>query len=650
MKKYRKRVVPVPLILIFVLAVLVPSIALSFLALRAADRESLFVERRLEGALLAETDLAARKVEELMAEIQTDLEGNAFLLDRSNPLVDVPFILENGRLSVADAPPSNKEIFMTSFGAFLRGDARLPLYDSIARVYRKEMQPPPSVSYERLGSAFDAASVSSSYKETDVSENERQAVVSAPTAASPKVFPNAPSVSRKKAAPGGIERQLEESRIASDPVLREDAFRKAELKGFEISQRNVAPQKQQLAKNTAQDERSKTVSQSRTFGELLDESSGGLLPRLGEQGLLSVLFWTRRADGKIVGCTLNMEAVRQRAADVLPDVLSKVRILTVLDERGNPIVAPRLPETQEWRRPFVAREISPVLPRWEVGVWLVDPEMLSSQARFAALAVWVLVAVLFFVMLLGSGMVFWMLSSEMRVARQKTTFVANVSHELKTPLTSIRLFAELLLSGKQGNEEKRREYLRTMVSEVDRLSRLVENVLTFAKQGKKPYSMQFIDLADLTAETVGQLEPHLTQNGFAVSVRGEASLPVRGNREALRQVIMNLLSNAEKYSGETRDISVSCGIENGFAVVGVADRGFGIEPRVADKIFQEFFRGDESLSTPRSGAGLGLSIAREIARAHGGDIFYRPRDGGGSLFLLKLPVDAVGETRKEGSR
>jgi signal transduction histidine kinase len=180
------------------------------------------------------------------------------------------------------------------------------------------------------------------------------------------------------------------------------------------------------------------------------------------------------------------------------------------------------------------------------------------------------------------------------------------------------------------------------MSEVDRLARLVDNVLAFSKRGKGKYAMQTLSLTDLTRETVAQLEPHLTKSGFsvAVEVEGEDILSVTGNREALRQVLMNLLSNAEKYSGESRDIReirVRCRIENGTAVVEVADRGIGVDPRFADRIFREFFRIDESLSASRSGAGLGLSIARDIARRHGGDVLYAPRPGGGSLFSLRLP-------------
>ncbi|GHV35229.1 hypothetical protein FACS1894187_07500 [Synergistales bacterium] len=512
------------------------------------------------------------------------------------PLVGVSFVVRDGL--VLPEASENKD-FMASFGAFLQGGESLPVYDHIARVYRKEMQLP----------------------------------VPAP-AAELKLPDMADGIA------DGIALQIGKSSVLTDSETLNKAYSKAHQEGFEISMRNTAQSAEQSP--AALDERSGIVSRSRFFAELLNESDGGILPRMSGRGL-ELLFWTKRAGAgsEIVGCSVRMDALRGRIADVLPAVLSEARILTVLDDMGEPLVAPPSVAAPEWRRPFVAREISPLLPRWEVGVWLANPAALTSRVRFATLAVWVLVAALFFVIVVGSAAVLWILGSEMRVAAQKTTFVANVSHELKTPLTSIRLFAELLLSGKQGNEEKRREYLHTMMSEVDRLARLIDNVLAASKREKENYPMQPLSLSELARDTAEQLKPHLEKSGFAIVLECDESsgaLDVWGNREALRQVIMNLLSNAEKYSNRIREIRLSCGDEGKMAVLEVADRGIGVEPRFTDRIFREFFRADDSLSASKSGAGLGLAIARKIAHRHGGDVTYAPRPGGGSLFSLRLPL------------
>jgi signal transduction histidine kinase len=176
-----------------------------------------------------------------------------------------------------------------------------------------------------------------------------------------------------------------------------------------------------------------------------------------------------------------------------------------------------------------------------------------------------------------------------------------------------------------------------MVSEIDRLSHLIDNVLSFSRRGREKLKTERVSLSGVVRETVAQIEPHLAKQGFSISCAAQGDLIVQGDREALKQVAMNLISNAEKYSGEGREITVECRESDGFARVDISDRGAGVSPAIAGRIFQEFFRGDDSLSAPRSGTGLGLSIARGIARRHGGDVIYSPREGGGSVFSLLLP-------------
>jgi signal transduction histidine kinase len=636
------------LILLLAAAIFAPGAALSALALRAADRESFYVERRLEGALVAEVGLAARRVEQLIEDVRGSLARD--VKSKSSPerwfdmnaMVETVFELEGDNLSVFSPYAGRERNFRESFGGFLTDGERLPVYDLVTRIYRIE----PEVSEdgpETQGRMFSGVTGKSSVP-----------------------------------AGAGISRQIAGSRMETDYAARDDAFRQATDEGFEIMSRNVVPMKADkpaAAENEAQleieaaarvpdnvpyaenlqpapaqakiaqkppadidGERSKTVSKSKSFAELSGESDGGLLPLLSEDGL-EVLFWTRSPGGGFEGCTLRMDIFRDMVADALPDILSEARILTVLDENGVPVVAPPPDSASipDWRRPFAAREISPALPRWEVGAWLTDPGIFAARANYARTTAWILTAVLIAVMLLGSAVAMRALSYEMKLASQKTTFVANVSHELKTPLTSIRLYAELLLSGKQNDEERRREYLRTMMSETDRLSHLIDNVLSFSRRGREKLKTGVISLSGVARETVAQLEPHLVKLGFSVSCEASVDLTVRGDREALKQVVMNLVSNAEKYSGEGREITVECKAAGGFARVDISDRGAGVPPGMAERIFQEFVRGDDSLSAPRSGTGLGLSIARGIARKHGGDVVYSPRDGGGSVFSLLLP-------------
>lgn len=579
------------LVIIFLSVVILPSVVLSMLALRAADREALLVSRQLEVSLMSEVNLAANRVADLLDTIEGELEGEASEIP-SNPslfegwygggrLTDCPFLVSGGKLFIPPNSGSAGRRLLAAFGPFLRGQAEIPFFEGIAGVYRRELH--------------DLA-----------------------------------------AAPG-TERQVAESMITADSALRDEVLRRAEREGFELMQRNVVPVAPAPPADEEKVEASRTVSRGRSFEELRAESGAGILPRITDDGM-ELLFWSERADGTVAGFLLDGDAVRDRIVGVLPEILTGTRILTVLDERSDPLVVPAVRELPEWRLPFVAREISPRLPGWEAGAWLTDPAEAESRARTAERAVWMMVGALFFVIAVGGAVMIRVLTSEMRLARRKTTFVANVSHELKTPLTSIRLFAEMLQSGRLKDEEKRREYLRTMVSEAERLSRLVENVLSFSRDGGGASSLEPLDLAELARETALQMNPGLSDNGFTCSFSADGPALVLGDPGALRQVVMNLLSNAEKYSGQGREIQVRCVRDRGQAVVEVMDRGPGVAQSQRGKVFQEFFRGDDSLTASKSGAGLGLYIARTIARRHGGDVSYAPREGGGSVFSLSIPL------------
>jgi signal transduction histidine kinase len=386
--------------------------------------------------------------------------------------------------------------------------------------------------------------------------------------------------------------------------------------------------------------RSIFISQPLKLSEIVARGASGLVP-LAVDGETRLLYWQRMPAGTILGCLVDGRQVRERIIGALPGIYSPSRVLTVLDEKGLPLIVPQGEEARDWRRPFVAREISEQLPRWEVAAYLTDPGAISSRARTSGVVTWLLIFIMFVSIAAGGTLVVRSASAELKLAQQKTTFVANVSHELKTPLTSIRMFAEMLRDGRQPDEEKRKQYFDIMTSETERLTRLINNVLDFARaeQGKKRYTMRSCDLVGLASGMVESQRARLEGGGFTVGFLARADrLTVRADEEAIKQALVNLLSNAEKYSDQTRDIEVSVGREDGKAVISVSDRGVGIRAGEAEKIFSEFYRVDDALTSRVKGTGLGLTIARRIARDHGGDIVYAPREGGGSTFRMALPL------------
>ncbi len=226
-------------------------------------------------------------------------------------------------------------------------------------------------------------------------------------------------------------------------------------------------------------------------------------------------------------------------------------------------------------------------------------------------------------------------------AQQKTSFVSNVSHELKTPLTSIRMYAELLSEERVKDPEKKRQYLQVIVAESQRLTRLVNNVLDFSRleQGRKKYHYEESDLVRDTRAFVEAHRLRIQEAGLALHVQiPNRTAVVRTDRDGVEQVLLNLVDNAIKYAAEGGELLIALEITDQRCIVRVMDRGPGVSAAHRAKIFDKFHRVDDSLTSRQQGAGLGLSIGRRIARDLGGDLSYLPRPGGGSCFVFEIPV------------
>ncbi|HEY0456511.1 MAG TPA: HAMP domain-containing sensor histidine kinase, partial [Verrucomicrobiae bacterium] len=316
-------------------------------------------------------------------------------------------------------------------------------------------------------------------------------------------------------------------------------------------------------------------------------------------------------------------------------------VLALLDDAGHPVQLTKPGFNADWKHPFVTSEIGETLPHWEIAAFLINPARSGQVASSIRLTLGLLIAMLVTAIMVGSWLIAMDLKRQLQLARQKTDFVSNVSHELKTPLTSIRMFAEILAEERVQEPEKRRHYLQIINAETARLTRLINNVLDFARieRGEKKYEFSAWDMRALVQETVDAYRPHLDNNGFKLQLRLPAdSIQVRADRDAIAQVLVNLISNAEKYSGNNREIEVEMESSDPQTVeVRVKDRGIGVPAGCEEKIFEQFYRAHDSLASGIQGSGLGLTLARQIARAHGGDISYSRRTENGSCFTLRLP-------------
>lgn len=239
--------------------------------------------------------------------------------------------------------------------------------------------------------------------------------------------------------------------------------------------------------------------------------------------------------------------------------------------------------------------------------------------------------------------------AQVRLAAKKDDFISAVSHELRTPLTSIRMYSEMLEKNWVKSPDKLAEYYRNMRQESERLSRLVENVLDFARlqKGRRRYSFQLGDLNDCVAEVVEMMRPYARQHGFEIRTDFAETGQTAFDRDAVTQIVVNLIDNAVKYAACATDktIAVHTREENGFTFIEVEDRGPGVPHRQRKKVFEEFYRfeakpsGKDARPAQTTGTGLGLTLVKRFAEAHGGYVEIDSARPTGALFRVALAAE-----------
>ena len=269
------------------------------------------------------------------------------------------------------------------------------------------------------------------------------------------------------------------------------------------------------------------------------------------------------------------------------------------------------------------------------------------RSRWSASRTQRLADVLFVGLMLVSLGVVWRLVLSARRARReaalKTQFVSNYAHELKTPLASLLLRAEMLKEGRYTSEEKRLRALDVIVTEGRRLNGMVLSLLDLIRIEcrQMSFAREAFDLSETTRSVAETMRPFFAANGLGVRIEG--ALPVCADAVRAREVLENLLSNAAKYAAAAGVVEIEAVCEGGWAVLRVKDRGPGLTPEQIKFVFEEYWRAEESLTRETSGSGIGLFISREYARGMGGRLSVEARGGGGCVFTFALPLDTKRE-------
>ena len=381
------------------------------------------------------------------------------------------------------------------------------------------------------------------------------------------------------------------------------------------------------------------------FAALLAEASAGVWERPGRRDLSAgerpaLAAVIRAPDGAplLAAVTHDVETLRR---DVLAGTLGGLEaptIVAVLDAGGRPVYARAALDgaVEVATAPF--RE---VLRAWRVAVYQPPGTSPRESVRRQVAVFTGVLGLLIVVILAGLVATGRLVRRETEMARLKSDFVANVSHDLKTPLSVIRMFGETLELGRVTDEATRHEYYRVITREAERLTRLIDNVLDFSRieGGRRRYERVPTAVEPLLRATLESFSYPLAQGGFSVEVTVAPDVPeVALDPEAVGQALANLIDNAIKYSGQRKVLRVEARMVDGDLALTVADEGVGIPRAEHGRIFEKFYRVERGPSQGRRGSGVGLALVRHVADAHGGRVTVDSAPGRGSRFTLWLPV------------
>ncbi len=292
--------------------------------------------------------------------------------------------------------------------------------------------------------------------------------------------------------------------------------------------------------------------------------------------------------------------------------------------------------------PIVKTNFTGSFPDWILEFYQEEPRLFETFLTSRR-------GIYFYMFLLIGGILIFGLiltvravSHELELARMKSDFVSTISHEFKSPLTSIRQLAEMLQTGRVPSEERRQKYYDVLLEQSERLSLLTENILNFAKleEGRRDFVFERTDIKFLLEDLVSSVQERVRHEGFTVQLEVEDSLPpILADRDAITQAIHNLIDNAIKYSGKLKKVVVRSYKEDQNLMIAVQDFGIGIKKEEKDKIFDRFYRGGDRLTFAVKGSGLGLTLVKLIIDAHHGSVHVESEPGQGSTFSVKLPLE-----------
>jgi signal transduction histidine kinase len=318
----------------------------------------------------------------------------------------------------------------------------------------------------------------------------------------------------------------------------------------------------------------------------------------------------------------------------------------MLNERFNVIITDLSGKTllgeeeHENGRSSATGEFDAFFPPWKIRMVRTGSNARIGIELYKSYYFWSILTLLI-ILIFGTFLIIQTLVREREVMTMKSEFVSSVSHELKTPLTSIRALTERLLAGKVRSPEKMHQYFSVIDQDANKLARLVKNILDFSKieAGKKEYHFEATDITAWLDETIDDFCKDHIHHHIEIRKYFDRDIPsVAMDRDALSQCLNNLLDNAIKFSPGSKSVVIYLKKNPESIIIRVKDRGIGILEEDLDRIFDKFYQGTPSIQQSVKGTGLGLALVKHAVEAHGGRIEVESSPGQGSTFTLFLPV------------
>jgi signal transduction histidine kinase len=365
-----------------------------------------------------------------------------------------------------------------------------------------------------------------------------------------------------------------------------------------------------------------------------------------------LVAYTSHEKNSIFGFTLDEEYLIK---ELLGSVMEKTPFrkswsVQLVDNKQNVVFGENISQSIYNSPPVsYSRAFEESFPPWTVRIYQTAPDAAQKEFNLRRNIYVSLVMVVIVALLFGGVLAIRSTAKELKLARLKSEFVSTVSHEFRTPLTSIRYLADLLQRGRVGKEDRKQQYYETITQESERLSRLIENILDFSKieAGVKEYEFGEMDAAEMCRDVVARFQEQVAPQEFTIESEVSEELPqIYADREALSRALFNLLDNAVKYCGDSRKVSVRAWADELNLFIEVEDEGVGIAKEEQQKVFEKFYRSGDIHESSIKGSGIGLTIVDHIVKSHGGEVFLESELGKGTKVRLRILRDK--KTQKGG--